>query len=130
MTVGGKPLTFAEAHAPGLCSVAYLPATGGGAPTLVTAGPDGRLCFRAADAPGGEPTKVVENTSNGAAAAVHCVAAAAGRPVATGDEQNFVKVCCCCGWGADGAAWLCRHGWLWLLHCWYGCCNDSCLAAS
>lgn len=88
-----RPLQFSDAHGTGLCSVAYLPAApgGGGGLTLVTAGPDGRLCYRSPDAPGGEPQKVAENSLNGAAVAMHCVAAAAGRPVITGDNEHFVK---------------------------------------
>lgn len=90
-----KPLTFSDAHAAGLCSVAYVapaPGSGGGEPTLVTAGPDGRICYRPAGAPGGAPTKEAANANNGAPAAVHCLATAPGRPVVAGDEQNFVKV--------------------------------------
>ena len=88
-----KQLSFCEAHKAGLCSVAYLPvaAGSGAAAVLVTAGPDGRLCYRSADKPG-EVTKEVCNTNNGAATPVHCLATAQGRPVITGDEQNFVKV--------------------------------------
>ena len=95
MASTSKQLAFCEAHKPGLCSLAYLPAAAGsggsGAATLVTSGPDGRLCYRSADAPS-EVAKEAENSNNGAPTAVHCLAAAAGRPVVTGDDQNFVKV--------------------------------------
>lgn len=125
---GSKPLSFSEAHAPGLCSVAYLPVLGGGGagPTLVTAGPDARLCYRAADAPVGPPQKEVAVENNGAAAPVHCVAAAAGRPVVTGDDQHFVRVRVCLvprgavgcqpsqGWLAAWPAWRGVHVCVWL----------------
>ena len=87
---GAKQLSFSEAHKPGLCDVAYLPAAGGAA-TLITAGADGRVCYRSAEAPA-EAAKEIENSNNGASAPVHCVAAAQGRAVVTGDDQNFVKV--------------------------------------
>ncbi len=86
-----KQLTFCEAHKPGLCDVAYLPAAGSGAATLVTAGADGRLCYRNPEAPA-EASKEIDNSNNGASAAVHCLAAAQGRAIVTGDDQNFVKV--------------------------------------
>lgn len=100
MTVG-KPLAFSDAHAAGLCSLAYLPAAAGsgGSVALVTAGPDGKLCFRAADAPA-EVQKEVQVANNGAPTPLHCLAAAAGKPVVTGDDANFVKVGCepCVRW--------------------------------
>ena len=86
-----KPLAFCEAHAAGLCSVVWLPGGGSGAAALLTAGPDGRLCYRKPEAPG-EVLKDIENSRQGDKAAVHCLAATAGRPVLTGDDQNFVKV--------------------------------------
>ena len=95
--MSAKQLSFSEAHTGGLCSVAYLPAApgSGAVPTLVTAGPDGRLCYRPADAPSGPPAKEARNENNGAVAPVHCVASAtAKQPVVTGDDQNFVKVSC------------------------------------
>ncbi|PSC69197.1 WD repeat and HMG-box DNA-binding 1 isoform B [Micractinium conductrix] len=85
-----KPLAFCEAHAAGLCSVVWLPGGGSGAAALLTAGPDGRLCYRKPEAPG-EVLKDIENSRQGDKAAVHCLAATAGRPVLTGDDQNFVK---------------------------------------
>lgn len=91
---GGKPLAFSDAHAAGLCSLAYLPAAAGsgGSVALVTAGPDGKLCFRSADAPA-EVQKEVQVANGGAPTPLHCLAAAAGKPVVTGDDANFVKVC-------------------------------------
>lgn len=98
---GGKPLAFSDAHATGLCSLAYLPAEAGssGSVALVTAGPDGKLCFRSADAPS-EVQKEVLVANGGAPTPLHCLAVAAGKPVVTGDDANFVKVRCkmlrCC----------------------------------
>lgn len=87
-----KPLSFCEAHGPGLCSLAYLPTTpSGSTAALLTAGPDGKLCYRSSEAPT-EVAKEIQNTNNGAVAPVHCLAAAHSRPVVTGDDQNFVKV--------------------------------------
>ncbi|KAI3431740.1 hypothetical protein D9Q98_004782 [Chlorella vulgaris] len=82
-------LSFCQAHQPGLCDVAWLP-TPGAAAVLVTAGGEGRVCYRTSESPA-EAVKEIQNSNNGAAAPVHCVAAAQGRPVITGDDQNFVK---------------------------------------
>ncbi|KAI7839202.1 hypothetical protein COHA_007091 [Chlorella ohadii] len=89
---GGKPLAFSDAHAAGLCSLAYLPAEAGssGSVALVTAGPDGKLCFRSADAPS-EVQKEMLVANGGAPTPLHCLAVAAGKPVVTGDDANFVK---------------------------------------
>ncbi|KAL4439932.1 hypothetical protein ABPG75_002933 [Micractinium tetrahymenae] len=89
---GGKPLAFCDAHKAGLCSVAWLPAAGGSAAAaLLTAGPDGRLCYRNPETPA-EVAKDITNSCQGVVGPVHVLAAAEGRPVVTGDDQNFAKV--------------------------------------
>lgn len=93
-------LSFCQAHQPGLCDVAWLP-TPGAAAVLLTAGGEGRVCYRTSESPA-EAVKEIQNSNNGAAAPVHCVAAAQGRPVITGDDQNFVKV-----WQPMAAASVC-----------------------
>lgn len=88
---GGKPLAFCDAHKAGLCSVAWLPAEGGGAAAvLLTAGPDGRLCYRNPELPT-EVVKDITNSCQGIVGPVHVLATSEGRPVVTGDDQNFAK---------------------------------------
>lgn len=90
-----KPLSFCDAHKAGLCSVAWVPCSSedasAAAAALVTAGPDGRLCYRKPEAPS-EVVKEIENSCNGAVGPVYCLATAQGRPVVTADEHNFAKV--------------------------------------
>lgn len=104
---GGKPLAFCDAHKAGPCSVAWLPAAGGrAAAALLTAGPDGRLCYRNPEAPA-EVVKDITNSCQGTVGPVHVLAAAEGRPVVTGDDQNFAKASKAGCQGLLGAA---RHG--------------------
>lgn len=72
--------------------MAWLPAAGGrAAAALLTSGPDGRLCYRNPEVPA-EVVKDITNSCQGTVGPVHVLAAAEGRPVVTGDDQNFAKV--------------------------------------
>eukprot|EP00887_Chlorella_sp_A99_P000454 scaffold17.g454.t1 len=81
-----KPLAFVTAHKAGSCDVAWA-----GADALLTVGPDGRVCCRAADHPAEVKQEAVHG-NNGAAAALNCLAyTAKDDRLAVVDDQCFVE---------------------------------------